>query len=115
MPKTTTKSFITEIPLKAGSKELAILKKRFWAAKQQYNALLGEALGRLRRMREDTRYGKARELYKQEGKKKDAKAIFKQLAEEYGYSEYALDRKQWTGSFLSIGAAITQKIAQRAF
>ena len=29
MFKATTSSFITEIPLKAGSKEIAILKKRF--------------------------------------------------------------------------------------
>ena len=97
MFKATTSSFITEIPLKAGSKELAILKKRFWSAKQQYNALLGEALGRLCRMREDTRYGKARELYKQKGSKTQAKALFKQLAEEYGYREYDLYSycKQW--------------------
>ena len=92
MPKTTTKSFITEIPLKAGSCERAILKKRFWSAKQQYNALLGEALSRLRRMREDKKDGKARELYKQKGNKIEAKALFKQLAEEYGYSEYSLHR-----------------------
>ena len=119
MPKATSPSFITEIPLKAGSKELAILKKRFWAAKQQYNALLGESLRKLRRMREDTRYGKARDLYKQEGKKTEAKAFFKQLAEEYGYREYDLYSycKQWNkkGSPLSIGARISQKIAKRAF
>ena len=119
MAKATTSSFITEIPLKAGSKELAILKKRFWSAKQQYNALLGEALGRLCRMREDTRYGKARELYKQKGSKTQAKALFKQLAEEYGYREYDLYSycKQWNkkGSHLSIGARISQKIAKRAF
>lgn len=119
MPKATTSSFITEIPLKATSKELAILKKRFWAAKQQYNALLGEALGRLRRMREDTRHGKARELYKQQGKKTEAKTLFKQLAEEYGYREYDLYSycKQWNKkrSPLSIGARISQKIAKRAF
>ena len=66
-------------------------------------------------MRKDERYATARELYKQDGKKKEAKALFKKLAEEYEYSEYSLPRKQWTRSFLSIGAAITQKIAHRAF
>ena len=119
MPKATTPSFITEIPLKTGSHERAILKKRFWAAKQQYNALLGETLRRLRRMREDTKYGKARELYKQEGKKTEAKALFKQLAEDHGYREYDLYSycKQWNkkGSHLSIGARISQQIAKRAF
>ncbi len=117
MPKAITTSFITEIPLKAGSHELSILGKRFFSAKQQYNALLGEALKRLQRMREDTRYGKARELYKKKGNKIEAKALFKQLAEEYGYSEYSLHRccKQWNkkGSWLSIGSHISQKIATR--
>ena len=55
MPKATTSSFITEIPLKTSSYEEAILAKRFFSAKQQYNALLGEGLKRLRKMREDTR------------------------------------------------------------
>ena len=90
MGKATTKSFIREIPLKAGSKELAILKKRFWAAKQQYNALLGEALKRLRAMREDKRFAQACKLYKEKGKKTQAKTIFKQLAEEHRYREYDL-------------------------
>ncbi len=116
---TTTPSFITEIPLKTGSYKFTILKKRFCAAKQQYNALLGEALKRLHRMKEDRRYSKARELYKQKEKKTEAKALFKQLAEEYGYSEYSLHHycKQWNkkGSHLSIGARISQKIAKRAF
>ncbi len=73
MPKSTTSSFITELPVLTGSYEEFILKKRFFAAKQQYNALLGEALKRLERMRKDERYGDARELYKQEGKKKRQK------------------------------------------
>ena len=69
MPKNITSSFITEVPLKAGSYERSILKKRFAAAKQQYNALLGEALKRLRCMRNDIRYSKARKLYqKKRGK-----------------------------------------------
>jgi len=53
MSKNTTPTFVTEIPLKTGSHEQAVLKKRFWAAKQQYNALLGEALKRLRAMCND--------------------------------------------------------------
>ena len=119
MPRATTSSFITEIPLKVGSHELCVLQKRFFSAKQQYNALLGEALIRLRKMRESSKYGKARSLYKQEGKKTESKALFKQLAEEYGYSEYSLHSfcKQWNkkASHLSIGARISQKIAKRAF
>ena len=117
MTKATTSSFITEIPLKTSSHEEAILAKRFFAAKQQYNALLGEGLKRLRRMREDTRYKKAKELYKQKGKKNQAKSQFKELREDYRYSEYSLNSysKQWTRTFLNIGSALTQKIAKRAF
>ena len=118
MPKSTTSSFITEIPVKTGSHEEAILQKRFFAANQQYNALLGETLKRLERMRKDERYGKARELYRQEEKKAEEKTIFKKLAEDHGYREYDLYGycTQWNekGSSLSIGARISQKIAKRA-
>ena len=119
MHQATTKSFITEIPLYAGSYEIAILKKRFWAAKQQYNALLSETLKRLEGMSSDVRYTKARELYKQEGKKTEAKKLFKELAESYAYREYDLYAypKRWNKKkhFLSIGARISQKIAKRVF
>ena len=50
MAKSTTPSFVTTIPIKTDSYAQAILKKRFFAAQQQYNALLGEALKRLRHM-----------------------------------------------------------------
>ncbi len=119
MAKATTSSFITEIPLQTGSHELCVLQKRFFSAKQQYNALLGETLIRLRKMRKSSKYSKARDLYKQEGKKTESKALFKQLAEEYGYREYDLYSfcKQWNkkASHLSIGARISQQIAKRAF
>jgi len=119
MPKSTTPSFITEIPLKTGSHEQAILKKRFWVAKQQYNALLGESLKRLHLMREDLDYQKASDLYKQKGSKAEAKALFKELAKKHGYREYDLYAccKQWNKRKqpLSIGARISQQIAKRAF
>ena len=67
MPKSNTPSFITQIPIKTNSKHLNILKKRFWAAKQQYNALLGEALSRLTKMKKDQMYKQAVGLYKQKG------------------------------------------------
>jgi hypothetical protein len=119
MHRQTTPSFITEIPLKISSRDQAILKKRFWAAKQQYNALLGESLKRLQAMREDHHYQQACHLYKQKERKEEAKAIFKKLSEKYGYKEYDLHAycKQWNKrkSPLSIGARISQQIAKRAF
>ena len=119
MSKNSTPSFITEIPLKTGSWEESVLKKRFFAAKQQYNALLGECFKRLDRMRSDPRFKQACELYKEKGKKQEAKSIFKQLNEEYSYREYDLYSycEQWNikGNALSIGARISQKLAKRVF
>lgn len=119
MPKTLTPSFITEIAIKTGSYEQSILKKRFWVAKQQYNALLGESLKRLKSMREDPHYKKASDLYKQKGSKQEAKALFKEMAEKHGYREYDLYGfcKQWNkrNNPLSIGARISQQVAKRAF
>ncbi len=133
MPRATTPSFVTEIPLKTNSKQQAILRKRFWAAKQQYNALLGEALKRLNAMRADKRFEQAKNLYKQKGKKQEAKKLFKQLEKDYSYREYDLYKycKQWNKkedkyqrgtclknkktSSLSIGSRISQKLAKRAF
>jgi hypothetical protein len=79
MAKAITSSFVTKIPLKTGSHERSILEKRFFAAKQQYNALIGEALKRLSSMRDDVRYKEARELYKQEGEKTKPKNCSKCL------------------------------------
>jgi hypothetical protein len=118
MPKETTPSFITELPLQVGTKEQAVLKRRFFAAKQQYNALLGETLKRFNRMKADSRFQKAKNLYK-EGKKGESKKLFRLLEKEYGYREYDLYgyTKQWNkkGSSLSIGARVSQQIAKRVF
>lgn len=119
MPTKTTSSFITEIPIQVDSHALKVLKKRFFAAKQQYNALLGEALKRLKSMKEDQSYQKACQIYKDKSTKYEAKALFKQLASQYQYGEYDLYAytKQWNtkANPLSIGARISQKLAKRAF
>jgi len=119
MLKKQTPSFVTELPLKTGSYEQSLLKKRFFAGKQQYNALLGEALRRLQKMRSDPRFKEAQKLYKEAGKKTEAKQIFKKLTIFYQYREYDLYAytKQWNtkGSALSIGARISQQLAKRAF
>lgn len=119
MAKVTTSTFVTTIPLKTDSYTQAILKKRFFAAQQQYNALLGEALKRLRLMKADKRYKQACALCKQKGKKQEASALFKKLREEYRYREYDLHAytKQWNkkGSSLSIGASVSQQLSKRVY
>ena len=119
MAKSSTPSFITEIPLKTSSCEEAVLRKRFFAAKQQYNALLGEALRRLKAMRADPKWSAALTMYKQQGKKLAAREIFKAVAIAHSYREYDLYAycKQWNtpGNSLSIGSRISQQVAKRAF
>ena len=117
--KETTPSFVTEIPLKVGSHEASILGKRFWAAKQQYNALLGEALSRLDAMRRNPEYARARELYQKGESKSEARELFRSLEEKHGFRKYDLFSytKQWNkkGGGLRVGARISQCIAARAF
>lgn len=117
MPKSSTESFVTEYGLRTSSYEDSVLRKRFWAAKQQYNALLGECLKRLNRLRRDPRFSEALSIYKEEGRKLEARRLFKALEKEYGYSEYSLHTysKQWTKTDLSIGADLSQKLAKRVF
>jgi len=112
--------FVTEIPIKASSKEQAVLKKRFWAAKQQYNALLRECLKRLGAMRADENYKKAQALNKQEDGKIEARRLFEKMKKKYGYSQYSL--QECTKIFntpeckhLSIGSALSQNLAKRIF
>ena len=119
MSSKSTPSFIVEIPLHTSSKEEMVLRKRFWATKQQYNALLREALKRLDGMRKDKAYKEASFDYKQKETRSQVKETFKLLAKEYGFREYDLYGycKQWNKKkgALRIGARISQKLAKRVF
>jgi len=119
MKTNPSSSFIVEIPLQTSSKEEMILRKRFWAAKQQYNALLGEILKRLCRMRNDPAYQEALKQYKEKDKRSQAKITFKELAKKHKFREYDLYAfcKQWNKkkSPLRIGSRISQKLAKRVF
>ena len=86
----TSPSFITEIPLKTSSFDQAVLKKRLWAARQQYNALLGECLKRLNKMVKDPKYSQAKKLLQAKETRQESTVIFKNLAKEYRYREYDL-------------------------
>src|SRR5215467_14845178 len=58
-PKTTP-TFMLELPLQVSSQQAKHLRGHFEAARHLYNALLGEAMRRLRRMRADSRWQQAR-------------------------------------------------------
>ena len=60
-PKTTP-TFLLELPLQVNSQQASRLRGHFEAARHLYNALLGEAVRRLRRMRADVRWQQARLL-----------------------------------------------------
>lgn len=69
--KKTTPSFIIEIPLRASPAQTAALNKRFEAARQVYNACLGEGLKRLDLMRQSKAWQAARKMPKGNSKSKN--------------------------------------------
>src|SRR5215470_3670100 len=58
----TTPTFLLELPLQVNSQQAKHLRGHFEAARQLYNALLGEAMKRVRRMRADVKWRAARLL-----------------------------------------------------
>ena len=111
----TTRAFITEIPLCISSREERALLVRLDAARQVYNACLGECLKRLRRMRESKAYQRARKLEKG-NIRRDA---FKEIRRRFAFSEYDLHAyaKQFNHSWLGehLDSQAIQKLATRAF
>src|SRR5215469_18233447 len=84
----TTPTFLLELPLQVNSQQAKRLRGHFEAARQLYNALLAEALKRLRGMRADTRWQEARAIPRHE--KQARFAAFSALRTAYSFSEYAL-------------------------
>ena len=68
MGRATTPSFVTEMPVEATPSEERVILARLESARQVYNACLGEALKRLRLLRQSKAYQRARKLPK--GKKR---------------------------------------------
>lgn len=117
MPKSSTPSFITTIPLIVASQDEAELLSRFQAGRQLYNALLSESMKRMQLVRESDLYQEARKLPK--GKiRSDA---FKAAYQQYRYSEYDLQAyativangSKWIAD--KVDSNTQQKLATRAF
>jgi len=115
--KSKTPTFLLELPLQVDSQQANHLRAHFEAARCLYNALLGEAMKRLKHMRDDPRWQEARALPKTQ--KQERYAIFSQLRTEYGFSEYALHayatdaRTTWIADHIDSNTA--QKLASRAY
>lgn len=116
MPRQKTDSFVLELPLRISAAEEKRLLARLEAARQVYNACLGESLKRLRLMRQSKMYQAARKLPK---KSKERTEAFRDANEHFGFREYDLHAYAtqfnhcWIGEHLDIH--VIQKLATRAF
>ncbi len=127
MPKKTTPSFITELPLIVSSRTDRELMARFQAARQLYNACLNEAMVRVRLVRKSESYQMALALprtIKKGGKNilnPERKKLFNEAWDRYNFSEYDLHSfatktaksAKWIAE--KVDSNTQQKLATRAF
>jgi putative transposase len=120
MPKSSTPSFITTIPLIVASQSEIELLSRFQAGRQLYNALLNEAMVRMKLVRKSDLYQYARKLPKLP-KNKLRNEAFKVAYQQYRYCEYDLqayatvvaNQSKWIAD--KVDSNTQQKLATRAF
>ncbi len=117
MKKSTTPTFLLELPLSVDAGQAKRLRAHFEAARCLLNALLGEAMKRLRAMRADPVWQEARALPRTQ--KQERKAAFSQLRQAYGFSEYALHAlvKEANCTWIAghIDSILAQTLATRAY
>jgi hypothetical protein len=117
MKRSTTPTFLLELPLSVTEGQARCQQAHFEAARALYNALLGEALARLHRMWADPAWQAARAIPKTQ--KREHAAAFSQLRQEHGFSEYALHdfargaNCTWIADH--IDAVTAQTLATRAY
>lgn len=114
--RTKTPSFIAEQELAVSRAHTKTLEKRFRAATALYNDVLAEALSRLRQLRSDPDFAKAKTL----SKSKEKTEAYRQLRLLHGFTEASLQKfsehvqnSSWIGDHLRGHA--TQTTAKRAF
>jgi len=127
MARKTTPTFVHELKLETPPKAIKVLDKRLDVGRQIYNACLGEALKRLKLMRDSKIYLAALKLPKQvksligTNKPNSARqALFQEAAVLYKFKEYDLHsfvKNLRSDTWLSehIDSATAQKLATRAF
>jgi hypothetical protein len=117
MKKSTTPTFLLELPLRVDRGQAKHLRAHFEAARCLYNALLGEAMKRLRAMRADAAWQEARAI--PQAHKQERKEAFAQLRQAYGFSEYALHdfAKEANCAWIAdhIDSMMAQTLATRAY
>src|SRR5258708_1630881 len=117
MKRSKTLTFILELPLAVDAGQPKRIHGHFEKARCLYNALRGEALKRLQRMRADPAWQAARAISKTQ--KQERQAAFSQLRQAYGFSEYALHdfAKEANCTWISdhIDSMMAQTLATRAY
>src|SRR5438128_10095891 len=86
--KKKTPTFLLELPLTVEEGQAKRLQAHLEVARLFYNAVLSEGQSRLRRMKADPAWQRARAISRSH--KEDRAAAFSALREQYGFSEYAL-------------------------
>lgn len=111
-----TKSFICELPLRVTPAQERVLLARLEAARQVYNACLGEAKRRVGLVRQSKAFQQARALPKDDPARR---TLFAEARAASACSEYALHayadqlRQSWLGEHLDSNTC--QKLATRAY
>jgi putative transposase len=115
-PPQRTPSFVCEVPLQVHSAQEHTLLARLEAARQVYNACLGEARKRARLVHESKVFQQARALSKDDPERK---RLFREARAHHAFSDYALQAYaqpfllSWLGEHLD--SHTIQKLASRAY
>jgi len=127
-------SFVLELPLVVHGQQAKRLHAHLEAARCLYNALLGEALKRMQRMRSDPAWQTACGIPR--SRKQERTAAFSDLRQKHGFSEYgmhdyakvarcswiadhidstfpSIDQTIWEGAETRLSAAV-EELIQRA-
>src|ERR1051326_5630491 len=115
-PPKRTPSFVCEVPLRVTPAQERTLLARLEAARQVYNACLGQARRRVRLVRESKAFQHARMLPRDDPARKER---FRQARAQHDFSEYALHAyaqqcgHAWLGEHLD--SLTIQTLASRAY
>jgi hypothetical protein len=117
MKRAKTPTFLLELPLRVDWSQESRLRAHLEAARCLYNALLSEAMNRLRCMRNDSAWNKARAIPRSH--KQERAQAFSALRKKYHFSEYDLHeyakraRVSWIADH--IDSTMAQTLATRAY
>ena len=110
--RTSTSSYIVELPLRVNDQQNRFLEKAFEFGRTLYNATLGTALGRLQRMRETQEWRVARDMPKGKARTKAFSAVHKAFGlTEFGLTIIANNHRKASGR-KDIGAHEAQSIGK---